>query len=152
MKKLPLANPFADLTRRLLQQRHERGYPLTIPFLSEIWESLVGEELAAHTRPHLLDDEGLEILVTSDLWIAELKRHEPELRRRLNVILPKPLKALRFLRDPSAAPPKPRARARSPRLGNLPQAEKQLIEEIEDEEIRTLVTRVRRLGRGRGPS
>jgi hypothetical protein len=150
VKKLPI-NPFQQWTRRLLRQRADRGLPISAPFLAEIWESLLGEELGEHTRPLRLEQGHLEVAVTSDLWRHELERHRHELLRRLNLILPDPLSQLTFHAERARPTPRaPRADApRAPRLGQMPLPEARLLEEVEDDELRTLLTRIRRLERGR---
>ncbi len=153
MKKLP-TNPFQKMTRRLLKQRAAQGLPMSIPFLSEIWESLLGEELSDHTRPMIFKDNKLTVAVSSDLWLLELKRHSHEILHRLNRVLPEPLTNLEMVADPvkkrRSSTHTPHAMTdTAPRLGNMPAHEQRLLEEVEDDDLRTLLTRIRRLERGR---
>lgn len=150
MKNLP-NNPFQQWTRRLLQQRAERGLPITVRFLDEIWESLLGEELAANTRPLSLQEGHLKVAVASTMWLHELARHRRELLRRLNHVLPEQLKELELVPDPRGqpAPPQKEPTRRAPRLGRMPPEEERLLHEVEDEELRTILTRIRRMELGR---
>jgi hypothetical protein len=85
------------------------------------------------------------------MWLHELARHRRELLRRLNRVLPEELKEMELVPDPRGqAAPAPREPARrAPRLGRMPPEEERMLEEVEDEELRTILTRIRRLELGR---
>jgi predicted nucleic acid-binding Zn ribbon protein len=56
-----------------------------MPWLAGAWKSIVGSQLAAHTRPMKLSNGVLEISADSLEWKNQLKDMVDEFPRRINV-------------------------------------------------------------------
>ena len=145
-----VGNFYTKMIRTILKQRSEQGLPITSEFLSSVWPELIGEELAEVTRPLRYEPSGhLTIATPSKTWSLSLSSEKRRLSDLFSALLPEPVKKITFeatpqhferpdVKSPKAAP-----------LGSLPLAELQLLDDIEDDELRATLTRVRRLGRAR---
>jgi predicted nucleic acid-binding Zn ribbon protein len=51
------------------------------------WAEIVGDSLAAHTRPLALRDGGLQVAVDDPAWAPELRFLEPQILGRLREVL-----------------------------------------------------------------
>lgn len=51
------------------------------------WNEIVGEQVAAHTRPLSLRKESLVVAVDDPAWAPELRFLEPEILRRVREVL-----------------------------------------------------------------
>jgi len=141
---------FKKMARALLDKRHRGGMPLTPDILEGAWPMMVGDYLASHTRPVRLSAGRLEVVVSSAARMKEFMFLRTELIRRINLLLPVEITDLQFtLARPDQLPATAPLHASDPPLGEVPEVEQALLEGIEDEELRALMTRVRRLSRGR---
>ena len=71
-----------DLQASLLRQKKwQSGFQLAK--LREMWEQLVGPEIAAHAQPHKFHGKRLEVHCDHDVWRTELQYLEPELLKRI---------------------------------------------------------------------
>jgi predicted nucleic acid-binding Zn ribbon protein len=75
------------------------------------WAGIVGEQLAAHTRPESFDDGELTVSADSDAWATQLRYMTPQLLKRLAEELGHGVVHRIKVRG-QAGPPKPRLRAR----------------------------------------
>lgn len=145
---------YADMIRAILQQRAARGLPVTAPFLASIWSALLGEDLARVTRPINLIEGTLEIACASPTWQQQMAQQQQRLLKLLNAQLPDPIHTLHFSlgsarQFPQHAAPAARATPPKPPVGSLPLAEAHLFDDVEDDDLRRIMIRVRRLDRGR---
>jgi predicted nucleic acid-binding Zn ribbon protein len=78
----------------------------TLAWLESAWPSVVGERLAAHTRPLRCIGNRLELCADSTAWQAQLSGMEDELCARVNAAWGgKLVRELRFLSSGSASQP-----------------------------------------------
>ena len=52
-----------------------------------IWETVVGPQIAAHTRPHKIRDGVMEVCVDQPAWMQQLHLMKPQILGRLNAEL-----------------------------------------------------------------
>jgi len=73
------------------------------------WPTIVGEVVAAHTRPLTLDRDILRVATSSPVWSQTLVFERRRLLKKLNSRLPQPLRDIRFSTarwyDPQRAAP-----------------------------------------------
>ncbi len=142
---------YSNMIRTILKQRHSQGAQITADFLTSIWPQIIGEEIAGVTWPMALDDKGrLTIATATETWRKQLTPQRRRMLEILNGLLPEPIKKIELtLAEPHMRAETGRgSRPQEPELGSLPMAEMRLLEDIEDEELRALLTRVRRRDRG----
>ncbi|HVB86076.1 MAG TPA: DUF721 domain-containing protein [Candidatus Dormibacteraeota bacterium] len=56
----------------------------TLAWLEGVWPSVVGPQIAAHTRPLRCLRGGLELSADSPVWQSQISRMEQDLRARIN--------------------------------------------------------------------
>lgn len=141
---------FEKIARSLLKRRFEEGLPITVGILQASWTLMVGDYFAAHTRPVRLKDQTLRVIVSGEPRLKEFRHHRERLLARINAMMPWPLKELELvLAGAQQFDLQAPAQATLPPLGGLSPREEALLEQIEDEEVRAKVARLRRLARGR---
>lgn len=70
-----------------------------------VWDRVVGPQIAAHTRPHKIREDVLEICVDQPAWMQQLQLMKPQILKKLNAELgDAPLRDI-FLRRGRMAPP-----------------------------------------------
>lgn len=86
------------ILKKILEQSADRAddWQPPVGVLRDAWSGLVGDKLAAVTRPATVDwDQGrLVVEAASDAWQRELRRHDAELLDRLGQVLPWRLETL----------------------------------------------------------
>ncbi len=89
-----------EILRQILRRAtgDDETFEPSLAVLREAWPGLVGDELAAVTRPCGVDwDRGrLTLEVASETWRDELARHEHRLLARIGGVLPWEIDALEF--------------------------------------------------------
>ena len=97
-----------DILKRILEHSADRSGTWRPPVgvLRDAWSGLVGDELAAVTRPSAIDweERRLTIETATDAWHRELERHDAKLLARLNQVLPWQLEDLVIETGMIAAP------------------------------------------------
>lgn len=150
----------ADLVQQLLQQRGMEG-KIEEYRTWQIWDEVVGPQIARRARPIRIRDGVLEVRVDQPVWMQQLQLLKPRILARLNAALGKELLRDLFLRRgtidqaPTAAPEPPPAWLQI----KLSDAEKQEIEvsvaSIADPELRdslrALLRRQKQLAKSRQP-
>lgn len=82
--------------RRLLKQMDKGGH-LTTARIIEVWDSLVGPEIAGHTQIQGVRDGQLLVYVDSPVWANELQAMAGQLLERLQIELGEnPIRSMRF--------------------------------------------------------
>jgi predicted nucleic acid-binding Zn ribbon protein len=93
------------LLRQLFQEwadQREDWQP-SIELLDDVWETILGAELADRTRPlRWSDDTTLHVAVPSDQWAKELRRYPRRFVGRLNELLPVRVERIEFHPRPKA--------------------------------------------------
>jgi predicted nucleic acid-binding Zn ribbon protein len=69
-ESVELGNVLKGLVQRLGIDREDETLRL-----AQEWSSMVGEDVAAHTRPGRLDKGTLVVFVDNSVWLSELTRH-----------------------------------------------------------------------------
>lgn len=59
--------------------------------LKREWPQIVGEQLAAHTRPHAIRFKKLFLLVPNSVWLHQLTFLKPMLLEKVNAVADKPM-------------------------------------------------------------
>ena len=94
----------------ILEESAARSDGPSPDLLAEVWETLVGRELAGVTRPESLEDGVLTITAGSEEWKAELVERKLPLLRRIDDRLPWPVDELELdagdLPQASRSPPR----------------------------------------------
>ena len=144
---------FKKVARALLLKRHKNGLPLTSEILKEAWPMMVGDYLATHTRPTRLAGGRMDVAVSSSARMHEFSFLKGDLLDRINDLLPVDVVELNFyLGSPDELgqrPPRPAPRVP---LGEVPPRELELLDQIDDEELKAVLTHIRQMARGkRGP-
>ncbi|MFB6376092.1 MAG: DciA family protein [Bradymonadaceae bacterium] len=106
-----------QILKHILEQSAEQAddWHPPVGVLREAWPGLVGDELAAVSRPAAVDwQQGRLILeAASEAWQRELRRHDDELLDRLTQVLPWRLETLEvrsgMLTDTDRSPDEPSA-------------------------------------------
>lgn len=149
-----------DLIQQVLQQRGMEG-KVEEYRAWQVWDEVVGPQIARRARPIRIRDGVLEVRVDQPVWMQQLQLLKPRILTRLNQALGKELLRDLFLRRgaidqaPTAAPEPPPAWLQI----KLSDAEKQEIEvsvaSIADPELRdslrALLRRQKQLAKSRQP-
>lgn len=103
-QRLPRAVGIGGVLQNLLQQRgmtaRLREYRAW-----QVWNEVVGPQIAAHAQPCGIRDGVLEVKVDQPVWMQQLQLLKPKLLARLNEHLGSPLFRDLFLRRGRLAPP-----------------------------------------------
>jgi predicted nucleic acid-binding Zn ribbon protein len=97
----PISDVITGLMKKLgMQQQH------WLSVLREQWPQIVGEDVAVHSRPGLVEGRTLVVFVDSSAWLNELARYS---RKRILENIGERfgkdrIKSLRFKLDPDAGP------------------------------------------------
>jgi len=95
----------------------------------QIWNDVVGPQIAARAQPCRIRDGVLEVRVDQAVWMQQLQLLKPKILSRLNERLGGPIFADMFLRRGRPEPPPPRRESRAP-LPPLAPADAERIESI----------------------
>lgn len=87
-----MSNAFSDLMKEAWSAANR---PPTLHLFVECWTTLVGPDIALHTRPVGLKDGVLDVEVRAG-WIGELNKRKEVIRERMNGRLPFPAPQLRL--------------------------------------------------------
>ncbi len=141
---------YSNTIKAILKQRADKGLPMTAAFMGDIWSALVGKDMASSTHPTSIGNGVLIVSCATPAWEQQMANQRSRLLKILNNQLPEPLDDIQFVPGtPALFPPQPLAASGDVPIGSLPMAEAQLLEDVEDEELRAVMTRVRRMARGR---
>lgn len=126
-----MSNAFSDLMKEAWSAANRSP---SLNLFVECWTTLVGPDIALHTRPVGLRDGILDVEVRSG-WIGELNKRKEVIRARMNARLPFPApQLLLHAADGFAAVPLPRAEVivppEDPRTTNLPDGLRERAERI----------------------
>src|SRR5690554_5789605 len=116
------ARLFEDILRQGVPVDGGKGPSLSL--LDDVWETLVGKDLAIKIRPLGWDKGELSVLVIDTTWFEALRRQQGALRSRIQRFFPWPVKRLKwtvaqegdptFSRDQTLDPQRPALEGMSP--------------------------------------
>jgi hypothetical protein len=95
------SNRKADAVGAVIRQLfHERGLEARMRRYKawQVWEKVVGPQIAARARPARMRDDILEIRVDHPVWMQQLQLMKPKIIARLNAAIGEPLIRDLFLR------------------------------------------------------
>lgn len=75
-----------DILKRVLREQAFGGDIEAYRVFSE-WEKIVGQRVAAHTRPARLAGRLLYVEVDDHLWLSQLKYMKTDMMRRINLAI-----------------------------------------------------------------
>jgi hypothetical protein len=116
----------------------------------QVWDEVVGPQIAAHARPLRLREGVLEVRVEQAVWMQQLQLMKPQLLARLNECLGGPeIRDIYWRRGRLApGPPAAETTVKRPPLKDIPlsteetAAVERVVAEIGDPELRTCLHRL----------